>query len=103
MPVKLENREKTLVAFVDGEIDHHTAKGIRETIDIAIVRDKPDKLVLDFSGITFMDSSGVGLIMGRYKMMCGKLKVTGAPPSTEKMLKLSGLLRLNVMEESKNG
>lgn len=59
----------TLIAMLDGEIDHHTAKGVREKIDSEIETNSPKILVLDFSDVTFMDSSGIGLIMGRYKLM----------------------------------
>ena len=56
---------KCMTVFLDGEIDHHTAAPIRKQIDGEIDRLKPKLLVLDFGGVTFMDSSGVGLVMGR--------------------------------------
>ncbi len=58
----------TLTVFVCGEIDHHSAKEIRSGIDRHIIADRPKKVFLELSGVTFMDSSGLGLIMGRYAL-----------------------------------
>ena len=58
-----------LTAALTGEIDHHTAALLRSKIDEQIDRRLPQKLILDFSGVGFMDSSGIGLILGRSKRM----------------------------------
>ncbi|MBP3330778.1 MAG: anti-sigma factor antagonist [Clostridia bacterium] len=95
--MKLEFSGGVLTAFIDGEIDHHTAPSIRETIDKTILQDKPDVLRLDYSGVTFMDSSGIGLIMGRYKLISscsGKIEVINIPRNMAKVVKLSGIERL---------
>ena len=55
----------TLAAYLSGEIDHHAAQSIRREIDAQVDDRLPELLTLDFSGVTFMDSSGVGLILGR--------------------------------------
>lgn len=94
MGVKISSDNGTVTAFLEGDIDHHTAKPMRETIDNYIERNRPKSLVLDFGGIQFMDSSGIGLIMGRYRLMKqfkGNLKITNVPPNIEKVIKLSGL------------
>ena len=57
-----------LTVYVYGEIDHHSAKGIRTQIDRYILMQKPSSVKLELSGVTFMDSSGLGLIMGRYAL-----------------------------------
>ena len=67
MSVRTETNGKILTAYLDGEIDHHSAKNMRETIDAAIAELMPEMLVLDFKDVSFMDSSGIGLVMGRYK------------------------------------
>ena len=54
----------TLAAYLSGEIDHHAAQSLRKEIDAQIDDRLPELLTLDFSGVTFMDSSGVGLILG---------------------------------------
>ena len=62
----------------------------------------PERLILDFSGVTFMDSSGIGLIMGRWRLMQeqgGHLLVQGVPRSLRKVMKVSGLDKLGVLEE----
>lgn len=82
----------TLIAYLAGEIDHHTAQLLREQIDSQIAGSMPARLVLDFGGVEFMDSSGVGLILGRAKRMQaveGQLTVQKAPPAVAKMLRLA--------------
>ena len=59
-----------LTVYVGGEIDHHSAKGIRAQIDRHILEKKPKQVMLELSAVTFMDSSGLGLIMGRYALCC---------------------------------
>ena len=68
MSVTIKRKNEYIYAFIKGEIDHHTAPEIRETIDEALsVSETAKLLVLDFSEVSFMDSSGVGLVMGRYR------------------------------------
>ena len=95
--LKFREEDSTLLAILDGEIDHHTAQNLRERIDEAIIVFKPKNTVLDFSGITFMDSSGVGLVMGRYKtarINGGKTFVKVGEGRIKKILELSGLKAL---------
>lgn len=100
MAVKiLPEKKGCVVAAIEGDIDHHTAKDIRETIDEYIQKYSPLFLKLDFGEVRFMDSSGIGLIMGRYKLMTslrGKLKVVNVPKNLERMIRLSGLLTLGI-------
>lgn len=100
MAVKiLPEKKGCVVAIIEGDIDHHTAKDIRETVDEYIEKYSPLILKLDFSEVRFMDSSGIGLIMGRYKLMTslrGKLKVVNVPKNLERMIKLSGLTTLGI-------
>ena len=88
---------RTLTARLAGEIDHHSAKGSREAIDIMIFKTKPEILVLDFSDVKFMDSSGIGLIMGRV-VLCRthncRVRLCGLSTSLKKLVRLSGLERL---------
>ena len=95
--MNLEFKDGILTAFIDGEIDHHTAPSIREIIDESIIQDRPDLLRLDYGSVTFMDSSGIGLIMGRYKLIkscSGKIEVVNIPKNMEKVVKLSGIEKL---------
>lgn len=94
MSVKTEFNEETLYCFLSGEIDHHTSLGLRLQIDDQIELSRPKETILDFTDVTFMDSSGIGLVMGRYKLCSsfgGSLTVCGLSDSTYKVMKLAGL------------
>lgn len=102
MNVKMKLNGNTLTAFIEGDIDHHNARDIRESIDKMIEEESPNLLELDFSKVQFMDSSGIGLIMGRYKLMHaieGDLKVINIPENIKKLIKLAGLASLNIIRE----
>lgn len=97
MPVRIIATRERVTAFLEGEIDHHTASDIREEIDNAIRNYKPKILKLDYADVSFMDSSGVGLVMGRYRSMQpfgGKVTVTGLSPRLYKVMQLSGLEKI---------
>ena len=100
--VKITTGEKSATVFIKGDIDHHTAKEIREQIDSYLQEQAVSVLNLDFSGVQFMDSSGIGLIMGRYrlmKMLNGTIKVINIPEHLKRLIKISGLLGLGVIEK----
>ncbi len=107
MAVKINVTGEVVTAYLTGELDHHTAKDMREAVDNAVELNMPSLLVLDFSGITFMDSSGIGLVMGRYRNLQktgAVLHITGAPPTIHKVLKLAGIEKLAKLEgENQNG
>ncbi|MBP1562008.1 MAG: anti-sigma factor antagonist [Oscillospiraceae bacterium] len=101
MPVIIDTEENTVIARLSGEIDHHTAKELRTDIDLAIDRLKPATLILDFDGVTFMDSSGIGLVMGRYKMLKpwgGSIIIENTGNQIKKVMRLAGLDRLAVIK-----
>lgn len=101
MSVIIDTEEKTIIAHLSGEIDHHCAKSIRSDIDLAIETYKPEKLVLDYDGVTFMDSSGIGLVMGRYKLMKnigGSVTVSNTSTQIKKVMRLAGLDRLALIK-----
>ena len=101
MPVQIYISEDCITACLSGEIDHHSAKPIRAEIDEFTERVMPAELVLDFRDVSFMDSSGIGLVMGRYKLMQelgGTLRVTNLSAHIKKVMKLAGLDRLSVIE-----
>lgn len=97
MNVSIEFDEDTLYCRLSGEIDHHTALPIRLEIDDRIERCRPPHTVMDFSDVTFMDSSGIGLVMGRYKLLSefnGTLEVMGLSNNSYKVMRLAGLDRI---------
>lgn len=102
MAVRIEQEENRMIAYLSGEIDHHSAKEIRETIDFSAESALPEKLTLDFQGVTFMDSSGIGLVMGRYRLMQtmnGTLSVRNVSDHIGRVMKLAGLDKLAVIEQ----
>lgn len=98
MPVTLKSKKGVLTAFIKGEIDHHTAPAIRETIDDTFLSlENTELLVLDFGDVTFMDSSGVGLVMGRYRIALAngkKIRVDNLSDRDYKIMKMSGIEKL---------
>ena len=88
-----------LTVFLRGELDHHAASDIRQQVDTAVLSHRCRQLTLDFSGLSFMDSSGIGLIMGRYRLirsLGGELTVSGASPRLQTVMRLAGLDRLPI-------
>ncbi|MEE0839548.1 MAG: anti-sigma factor antagonist [Acutalibacteraceae bacterium] len=97
MSVKISVKGEVVTAYLSGELDHHSAREMREAIDSAIELNIPELLVLDFSGIGFMDSSGIGLVMGRFRnlqRLGAQLHITGTSPQITKIMKLAGIERL---------
>ena len=86
-----------LTLKLTGEIDHHSAVGLREEADRLIYLEHPKKLLLDLSGIDFMDSSGLGFIMGRYALVSkleGTLALLNPNARVSRILSLSALERI---------
>jgi len=95
--VSFLQRNETLIAVIGCELDHHTAKRVREQIDKEIFLRKPEVLSLDFSSVRFMDSSGIALIIGRAecaKSVGARVHLSGLSPSLYKLVNLSGIERL---------
>lgn len=102
MSVDIKTKGEVVTALLSGEIDHHTAAGIRTVIDKAIELNMPSLVILDFERVSFMDSSGIGLIMGRYKNLAKRnatLNICGASPYLYKMMRLSGIERIVKIEK----
>ncbi len=94
--------EGVLTVTLSGEIDHHSAVGVRSDIDSTIYELRPSKTVLDLSAIDFMDSSGLGLIMGRYALMQrigGELTLKNPNERVVKIFELAGLGRIIKIEK----
>lgn len=99
--VKLESKDNILTAAISGEIDHHCAKNIRQEIDSVLISASPNKLIIDMGGVTFMDSSGLGLILGRYtkaEEACIQFSVKGASGRVRQMFDMAGLDRIITFE-----
>lgn len=99
--VRIENENDEMVAYLSGDIDHHSAKSIREQIDSEVTQMSVKKLTLDFKDVTFMDSSGIGLVMGRYKLLKsqnGTIAIANCSIHIKKVMKLAGLDKLTEFE-----
>jgi stage II sporulation protein AA (anti-sigma F factor antagonist) len=95
--VRCEFENKILTVFLSGEIDHHSASDVREEIDRNIFFYRPKKVVFDLSEIGFMDSSGLGLILGRYtkvKDLGGEMAIENPSEEILKILRLAGADKL---------
>lgn len=95
-----------LYAALGGEIDHCAAEGLRQELERLIADKTISELVLDFSGVSFMDSSGVGMIIGRYKTMAargGRMIACGLHPPMDRLFHMAGLHRIIAVEETLAG
>ena len=86
-----------MIVHVCGEIDHHSAVAVRTGIDAEITEKRPSRVMLELSAVDFMDSSGLGLIMGRFaliKQYGGTLAVLDPSPAVLRIIKLAGMERM---------
>ena len=89
-----DSADEQLLVRVRGEIDHHSAAAIRNGIDSALFEKRPRRLILDMSAVTFMDSSGLGLIMGRLSVvreLGGELTVKDPSEVIDRIIRLAGM------------
>ena len=94
MNIRLIGDKRTLLCSIDGELDHHLAGSVRETIDRKLKSTNAVNIIFDFTKVGFMDSSGIGVIMGRYKlskMLGGKVIIYGAKKQTRRIIEMSGI------------
>ncbi len=92
-----DEKEKLLILKISEEIDDCKVQEIRRKADNEIQRYMPKRVIFDFDKVTFMDSAGIGLIIGRYKfinLIGGKLEMTNLTNSIRKIFEMSGILRL---------
>ena len=95
MDIKYRKSNDGLIIYVYGELDEYSAKSAKDILDKLLINNiNSNKVVFDLSGLSFMDSTGIGLLIGRYK----KLKqfsipsfISGATVETEKVIEIAGL------------
>ena len=95
--VIFSEKEGELTARICCDIDHHSAKRMREKIDRQLIESKPSALVIDFCSVGFMDSSGLGLILGRVERATAlniTVILTGLSPTLMKLVRIGGLERV---------
>lgn len=99
---------EALCVEILGEIDHHSARPIREEIDRLLYLYRPKEMLLSLARVSFMDSSGLGLLMGRITLaeaLGCRVKITNADTRVKRLLNLAGLKKINnlVIEEAEKG
>ena len=97
MEINLEVIGVNLIVKLYGELDHHTSGEVRAEVDKKIESGNVKNLIFDFDGVTFMDSSGLGVIIGRYKQIKlrgGRTLIVRAKPCVDKLLELSGIKKI---------
>ena len=95
--LKLERNHHTVIAHLDGEIDHHHVLFLRATLDRVLEDARATVLVFDLTDVEFMDSSGIGLIIGRYKLLerrGGSVAVINADARVDRIFEMSGLYQI---------
>lgn len=103
--VQMEHHRGVLVVRLTGELDHHAAEFVRMDLDEAILRRQVEHVVLNLKDLQFMDSSGLGVILGRYKLIHGKggkMVLCDANPAVKRLLQMSGLLKIMALYENES-
>ena len=93
----LDARRETITVQIEGELDHCSAERVRATLDALIADPHVKRLVIDLEKLTFMDSSGIGVMLGRYRQLArrgGALAVRGASPQVDRIFRMSGLYQV---------
>jgi len=99
--IELDIKQDVLCIRLGGELDHHTADELREQAANVIERNNIRHIVLNLEHLSFMDSSGLGVILGRYKQIKqvhGEMVVCAISPALQRLFDLSGLFKIIKME-----
>ena len=103
MQIEFEMTDDILIANLDGELDHHSSTVIREEIDKTVDAFHSKHLIFNFNKVTFMDSSGIGVVMGRYNKISqlgGKLIVAGCNEYVDRILDMAGIYTIATRMDS---
>ena len=101
MPITVTSRDSALTIALSGEIDHQVARNMMDAITDAVAERLPARLVLDLSGVTFMDSSGIAVLLRALRQMQqigGTLRVTDIPAQPRRVLDAAGVGRLITLD-----
>ena len=107
MELMLMGRYRLLIIKIFGELDQHKASSVRENADRELGRTGAVNVAFNFENVTFMDSSGIGVIMGRYKTVTalgGKVIIYGASDEVNRLIEMSGIKSIvTVADNLENG
>lgn len=97
LSVEVTDSRNVLVVRLTGELDHHTAEKVRNRIDEKLMTGLYTNLIFNLSGLIFMDSSGLGVLLGRYKRVSqlgGNMILCAVNPSVYRLMELAGLFKI---------
>ena len=97
MEIRFRKKNKTIIIMVSGEIDHHTSKELKRQTESAFIEMAAKNIIFHFEKVTFMDSSGIGMLIGRYKQLQsigGRISVVAVNEKITEIIRLSGLSKL---------
>lgn len=97
MFLRFEKKGKTLIINMSGELDHHSAESVRIKVDNKIDEYGIANIIFNFGEINFMDSSGIGVVIGRYRKVSeygGKVAVVNMQPHIKRVFELGGLFKI---------
>ncbi|WP_054024322.1 anti-sigma F factor antagonist [Bacillus sp. FJAT-28004] len=103
LQAELEQYRNVLIVRLRGELDHHTADVVRFKMEEALLRGNSDHIILSLKELQFMDSSGLGVILGRYKQVKskgGKMVVCDVNPNVHRLFEMSGLFKILTIHEN---
>lgn len=101
--IELEHSGKVLIVRLGGELDHHTADAVKTRMEDAISKGNVSHVVVNMKELKFMDSSGLGVILGRYKQVNGKggkMVLCEVNPSVHRLFEMSGLFKILTVKEN---
>jgi len=101
----MEIEKSTLIVRLEGELDHHTSELVRQKIDFELEKGFVNNLLFNLEKLTFMDSSGLGVLLGRYKkvrQLDGKMSLCCVQTNVNKIFELSGMYKILSNYESED-
>lgn len=102
MKIDYEKETRTLTVHIENEIDHHSCEQMKKEMDYEIQKKAPKKLIFDMKQVKFMDSSGIGLILGRYKYLLrigGETEIVNTKKEVKRILDMSGIFKIIPIDE----
>ncbi|MFA8437940.1 anti-sigma F factor antagonist [Pueribacillus sp. YX66] len=101
--IKLERKQTVLLVRLEGELDHHTSEELRNKVEYELEENGVQHIILNLEALSFMDSSGIGVILGRYKQVKerqGEIIVCSISPQVKRLFDMSGLFKVIRLEEN---
>lgn len=103
MLLRFDTLDDKVIVTLKGELDHHSSEELRTRVDDVLDRGNYKTLIFNFSEVNFMDSSGIGSVIGRYKKMSlrgGKVCLTNVKPNVQRIFELSGMFKIISLYEN---